>query len=209
MTTCLLGPISYVRHGDWRAQQHIISKCWKCDHDHLAAWICFLCCKLIATSCDLYASETWKSTNRIQHRLDVFHQRILRMILGITWKDKITNEEVLQRTGQRNLQDIVAERFRFAGVDTSSVYLRNAQNTAPWIGHQRRAGEREEDQTRHGGPHSKSQRGLTTTWNQPVWSRSSSSCQQNVQDGDILLPIVLQRIGGTHLSKSVIDVSVP
>jgi len=58
------------------------------------------------------ASGTWKSTTRIQHRLDVFHQRNL----GITWKDKITNDEVLQRTAQRRLQDIVAERrFRFAG----------------------------------------------------------------------------------------------
>jgi len=39
--------------------------------------------------------------------------------------------------------------------DTLSVYLRSAQLTAPWIGHQRRAGEREEDQRRHGGQHSK------------------------------------------------------
>jgi len=30
-------------------------------------------------------------------RLDVFHQQNLRKILGITWKDKITNEEVLKR----------------------------------------------------------------------------------------------------------------
>jgi len=48
----------------------------------------------------LRASETWKSTIRIQHRLDVFHRRNLRKILGITWKDKITNEEISQRTGQ-------------------------------------------------------------------------------------------------------------
>jgi len=39
--------------------------------------------------------------------------------------------------------------------DTSFVYLRSAQHTAPWMGHQRRAGEREEDQRRHGGQHSK------------------------------------------------------
>jgi len=30
---------------------------------------------VVATA--LYASETWKSTTRIQHRLDVFHQRNL------------------------------------------------------------------------------------------------------------------------------------
>jgi len=47
---------------------------------------------------------------RIRQQLDVFHQRNLRKILGITWKDHVTNMEVLRRTGQRRLQDIVAER---------------------------------------------------------------------------------------------------
>jgi len=64
----------------------------------------------------LIASETWKSTARIRQQLDVFHQRDLRKILGITWKDRVTNMEVLSRTGQRRLQDIVAERrLRIAG----------------------------------------------------------------------------------------------
>ena len=34
----------------------------------------------------IYTSETWKSTARIRQQLDVFHQRNLRKILGITWK---------------------------------------------------------------------------------------------------------------------------
>ena len=51
----------------------------------------------------IYASETWKSTARIHQQLDVFHQRNLRKILGITWKDSMTNMEVLSRTGQRRL----------------------------------------------------------------------------------------------------------
>jgi len=64
----------------------------------------------------IYASETWKSTARIRQQLDVFHHRNLRKILGITWKDHVTNMEVLSRTGQRRLQDIVAERrLRMAG----------------------------------------------------------------------------------------------
>ena len=38
------------------------------------------------------------------------------MIIGVTWKDKVSNAEVLARTGQRRLQDIVGDRrFRFAG----------------------------------------------------------------------------------------------
>jgi len=38
-------------------------------------------------------------------QLNVFHQRNLRKILGIIWKDHVTNMEVLSRTGQRRLQD--------------------------------------------------------------------------------------------------------
>jgi len=64
----------------------------------------------LIVSTAIYASETWKSTARIRQQLDVFHQRNLRKILGITWKDHVTNLEVLNRTGQRRLQDIVAER---------------------------------------------------------------------------------------------------
>jgi len=64
----------------------------------------------LIVSTPTYASETWKSTAKICQQLDVFHQRNLRKILGITWKDLMTNMEVLCRTGQRRLQDIVAER---------------------------------------------------------------------------------------------------
>jgi len=64
----------------------------------------------------IYASKTWKSIARICQQLDVFHQRNLRKILGISWKVHVTNMEVLSQTGQRRLQDIVAERrLRMAG----------------------------------------------------------------------------------------------
>ena len=49
----------------------------------------------------IYASETWKSTARIRQQLDVFQQRNLRKILGIMWKDLVTNMQVLSRSGQR------------------------------------------------------------------------------------------------------------
>jgi len=64
----------------------------------------------LIVSAVIYASETWKSTARICQQLDVFHQRSLRKILGITWKNHVTNMKVLSWTGQRRLQDIVAER---------------------------------------------------------------------------------------------------
>jgi len=69
----------------------------------------------VVVSTAIYASETWKSTRRIQKKMDVFHQRNLRKIIRVTWKDKVTNTEVLKRTGQRRLPDTVGERFQFAG----------------------------------------------------------------------------------------------
>ena len=48
----------------------------------------------------IYASETWKSTARIRQQLGVFHQHSLRKILGITWKDHVTNMEVLSQSGR-------------------------------------------------------------------------------------------------------------
>ena len=70
----------------------------------------------LIVSTTIYACETWKSTVRIRQKLDVFHRRNLRKILGVTWRDHMSNIEVLKRTGQRRLQDIVAERrHRMAG----------------------------------------------------------------------------------------------
>jgi len=64
----------------------------------------------LIVSTAIYACKTWKSTVRISQKLDVFHQRNLRKILGVTWRDHLSNIEGLKRTGQRRLQDIVAER---------------------------------------------------------------------------------------------------
>jgi len=64
----------------------------------------------------IYASETWKVTKRISQKLNVFHQRCLRRIMGISYHDRVTNEEVLQRSGSRRLEEIVTERrMRLAG----------------------------------------------------------------------------------------------
>lgn len=63
-----------------------------------------------------YACETWKSMVKTDRRLNAFHQRCLRKILKITWRDRVTNEEILRRTNARTLQEIVTERrFRLAG----------------------------------------------------------------------------------------------
>jgi len=70
----------------------------------------------VVVSVASYASETWKMTARIERNLNVFHQRCLRKILKVTYKDHITNEEILLWAKFRRLSDIVTERrFRMAG----------------------------------------------------------------------------------------------
>ena len=64
----------------------------------------------------IYAGETWTKTAKISKKLDVFHHRCLRMIMGVSWKDHVSNEELMKRSGMEALQDIVEKRRRrFAG----------------------------------------------------------------------------------------------
>ena len=69
-------------------------------------------CTAIVIPTAIYACETWKRTAMIAHKLDVFHRRCLRAILGISWRDHVTNEEVTRRAGMERLQDIVTTRRR-------------------------------------------------------------------------------------------------
>ena len=43
-------------------------------------------------------------------KLEAAHHRWLRSILGITWRDRVTNEEVRRRTGQTTLEKVIRER---------------------------------------------------------------------------------------------------
>jgi len=42
--------------------------------------------------------------------LDAAHHRWQRSILGMSWKDRITNVEVRARTGQQTMDNILRER---------------------------------------------------------------------------------------------------
>jgi len=58
----------------------------------------------------LYSAEVWSLTATLTKRLNAAHHRWLRGILGISWKDKVTNEEVRTRTGQQSMDNILRER---------------------------------------------------------------------------------------------------
>ena len=40
-----------------------------------------------------------KHEDDTEEAIEVFHQRNLRKIIGVTWKNKVSNAEVLARTG--------------------------------------------------------------------------------------------------------------
>ena len=56
-----------------------------------------------------YGCETWTISVAMQKKLDAFETWLYRRMLGISWKDMVTNEEVYRRINikQSLLVDIV------------------------------------------------------------------------------------------------------
>ena len=64
----------------------------------------------------LYGAEAWNTTVAEEKRLAAFHTRCLRRILGVSWHDRMTNEEVFDRTGDTSLIDYLCQkRLRWLG----------------------------------------------------------------------------------------------
>ena len=72
------------------------------------------------TSTFLYGSEKWTAYAGQERRLNTFHVRSIRRILGISWQDKVTNTDVLSRAG------------------LPSMYTLLRQRRLRWLGHVRR-----------------------------------------------------------------------
>ena len=58
----------------------------------------------------LYGSETWRLTKGLEHKIQVFINSCLRQILRIRWPDKITNEDLWDRTNQRPVGTTIRTR---------------------------------------------------------------------------------------------------
>ena len=58
----------------------------------------------------LYGSDTWTLLKSDLRRLEAFHQRCQRTILGIRWYDYVTNVEVTQRTALPTIGHLVGHR---------------------------------------------------------------------------------------------------
>ena len=59
----------------------------------------------------LYAAETWALTKASRKLVEAFEMWIWRRMLKISWRDKVTNEEVLKRVGEtRSMLGIIHQR---------------------------------------------------------------------------------------------------
>ena len=58
----------------------------------------------------LYGSESWTIYARHLKILEAWHIRSLRLVLGITWRDRVTHEEIYHRTGTTSLESQLGRR---------------------------------------------------------------------------------------------------
>ena len=58
----------------------------------------------------LYECKSWTTYSQQEKRLDVFHLRGLRKILGISWQDHVTNADALSRAGLLDIHSPLRER---------------------------------------------------------------------------------------------------
>ena len=58
----------------------------------------------------LYGSETWTTTKADIARLQAFHMRCQRRILGVHWYDHITNVAIASQTRLPHIANIIAQR---------------------------------------------------------------------------------------------------
>jgi len=102
---------------DWQKQQQSFDDLTTCgDPARLASRLNWVCTPPLLSLQPYTPARPGRVQLEYVSSWTSFHQRNLRKILGITWKDHVTNMEMLSRTGQRRLQDIVAERrLRMAG----------------------------------------------------------------------------------------------
>ena len=62
----------------------------------------------------LYGAETWTLTSTLEKQLDGCYRRMLRMALGISWWDRVSNKDVFQNV-PRLSETVRTRRLRLAG----------------------------------------------------------------------------------------------
>src|SRR6218665_3699500 len=81
----------------------------------------------------LYGAETWPITVANGRILESAHHRWLRRILHVTWRDKITNKRIRERTGQEELGCIIRrKRLTWLGHVARMNLNRKAKQLLNW-----------------------------------------------------------------------------
>jgi len=73
-----------------------------------------------------------------------------RRLLGITWRDKVRNEDIRKKTGSRKLEDIIKERrLRWLGHVLRMDNARTAHQATHWElrGYKRKPGQDDQGRT--------------------------------------------------------------
>ena len=72
--------------------------------------------RAVVLSSLLYGCETWTCYRRHFKKLDQFHLRCLRKLLGIQWEDRVTNQEVLRRAALPGIEALIMQaQLRWSG----------------------------------------------------------------------------------------------
>ena len=66
--------------------------------------------RAIVLSTLLYGAEAWIVYRRQVKKLHAFMMRHLRSIMRITWMDKVTNKDILERTGMLFTEDLLIRK---------------------------------------------------------------------------------------------------
>ena len=66
--------------------------------------------RAIVISTLLYGAESWTLYTSQVHKLHAFMMRHLRAIMKITWKDKVTNKEILERANLPSMEDLLIKK---------------------------------------------------------------------------------------------------
>ena len=86
----------------------------------------------------LYSSELWPLSLTQMKKLKAAHHKFQRRLLGISWKDKVKNDDIGKKTGLQKLEDIIKERrLRWLGHFLRMEYSRTPQQAMHAVGTER------------------------------------------------------------------------
>jgi len=118
-----------------------LSNVWKNKNIRLTVKIRLYESLVISTL--LYGAESWPLSVTQMKKLEAAHHKFQRRLLGITWRDKVRNEDIRKNTGLQKLEDIIKERrLRWLGHILRMDNFKTARQATQWElrGHKRKPG---------------------------------------------------------------------